>query len=197
MELPAYVKDIRASYLKFFRSTLAEMRRREAGVVPEVLIRVNGPPEMDEVYHLLRADILSQENGAPQVTMIQLRSIPAGDTADILVGDQMVRVQPFLWEECSIAFSCVDPKLVRSRLQEWLLHRIDKEETHTPDQDGLHGIVHSMSPLLGVGTRHHFVADFGSAPVEIFEEVLNLLVQAGAQRISVGGSARPAVPSVD
>jgi hypothetical protein len=59
-----------------------------------------------------------------------------------------------------------------------------------PDSQGFYGVVHFLSGPKVKGSSATFEVDFGSAPVETFEEFLDALKDVGAKKFEIGVSRR-------
>src|SRR5262249_32000073 len=86
-----------------------------------------------------------------------------------------------------------------SPLCTWFERWFDVEDTRQPDDDGLNGVIHFLSDPEYKGAATVFQVDFGSAPEEAFEELLDALRDSGATKIEIGndhGGCPPPRPKI-
>ncbi len=101
-------------------------------------------------------------------------------------GDLPTRLAPFHWDGCHARAMGLQKDTDWSHLRRWFDQWFDCEDTRQPDGDGLCGVIHFLSDPKQEGAATTFEVDFGSAPVEAFEEFLDALRDSGATRIEIG-----------
>lgn len=93
-----------------------------------------------------------------------------------------IALHPIAWN--GVDFQ-VAPILDRPGLEAWALRWLDVNDDHPQDGDGLQGVVHSVSDPEDQDGSAKFSVDFGSAPVEAFEQLLTMLWATGAKHVTV------------
>ena len=91
-----------------------------------------------------------------------------------------VQIGPFPWNACDVRF--VGAVGDWSSLVNWFDIAFDAEEEKTPGEDGLIGVVHTMTRLA----PDHWQIDFGSADLTAFENFLDALKQCGVADVRIG-----------
>jgi hypothetical protein len=138
-----------------------------------------------------RADLVLEEPGevATAGNTIRVESPPQVKFSPISFRWEdalQVDMQSFQWDACDIqvnALSDVDWQPLRN----WFLYWFDMEDQKPMDELGLSGVVHYLSDPEMIGAHNYRVQiDFGSAPVEAFEELLDALIAMGATSIGIG-----------
>ena len=91
-----------------------------------------------------------------------------------------VRIGPFPWNACDVRFTGEISDW--SPLVTWFDDAFDADEKLTPGDDGLIGVVYTMTRLAS----DHWQIDFGSADLTTFENFLDSLMQCGLADVRIG-----------
>jgi hypothetical protein len=172
------MQDVRARYIAAFKKGLAELQATRPQVHPEVRIEIN-MQTTHELYRLIVVDALERaSDGSVKavkfITDPQLASYP-----------ELNLESPLVWHD--ITFTCLPFGFPEARLLEWGNRWIHDESPVLGAQDGLTGIIHSVTQPSMASGAVEFSVDFGSAPLEAFEELLVALhgyVQAAGSYVS-------------
>jgi hypothetical protein len=97
-----------------------------------------------------------------------------------------VRISPFPWNACPIVIP--NPPGMPNELLEWFENHFDTEETETPGEDGLIGVVHSIARTGARAGSARYVIDLGSASIDAFQEMLDALHAGSVTWVEVGGA---------
>jgi hypothetical protein len=163
---------------------LAEYRRKYIPGGPEVLLQL-GDNGAREAFRLYRVDLASGATAPPNLTEVNLASIPQFPPERSSFGSGLeVVVEPFHWN--GVEFLVEGIGLEEAVLANWCKEWIDVDETHEPDIHGLIGAIHSMTAPEHRDNGVFFSVDFGSAPVEAVTSLLHLLSSIGAQKVRIG-----------
>ena len=73
-------------------------------------------------------------------------------------------------------------------LEQWALKWLDVEDQNQQDEQGLQGVIHSVTKLEEKDGIAGFSIDFGSAPVEALSELMVIFGGMGATSIEVSSS---------
>jgi hypothetical protein len=95
-----------------------------------------------------------------------------------------VKISPFSWNACPVRI--VPARKDIALLVEWFEHWFDPDETATPGDDGLLGVVHSLASQPAQANAVYLMIDLGSAPVEAFEELIDAIHATGAEAVEIG-----------
>jgi uncharacterized protein YtpQ (UPF0354 family) len=148
----------------------------------------------------LRIDMLWKENGEPHATKVELEgNIPGPPVGALQVESMEVVVHPIAWYMCPVRFShesegdgTAGGSPDFSPVNAWFRKWIGETEPKTLGDDGLSGVVHSLSPPMresgGGGGVWVLLVDLGSAPVEALAELLETIRQIGATDVKIGSA---------
>lgn len=98
-----------------------------------------------------------------------------------------VRMEPFSWDSCPFRFEGLPPAW--APLTGWFARWFDEVEERAPAYDGFYGVIHFMAAPKLVGTAFHGSVDFGSAPVDAFEQLLDAVGALGVRQLHIGGDS--------
>lgn len=97
-----------------------------------------------------------------------------------------VDMQSFRWDACDIQINALQ-EVDWQPLRSWFIQWFDMEDAKPLDELGLSGVVHYLSDPEMIGAHNYRVQiDFGSAPVEAFDELLDAIRAMGANSIGIG-----------
>ena len=183
MDLTA-IESARDEYLSFYRATVRQYRGFKRDLVPELLILLNGPPEWPEMHRLWRGDLFWKEDGNPKPGAVELNPPAEAPPVTITPASGLrVTVDPFVWHWCQL-FTDHSPS--GETLNQWFHKWIDDAEEMSPDEFGLSGVIHQMTPVDQLSDCYVFTVDFGSAPTQAFLELLDVLAGSGVSQVRVG-----------
>ncbi|RYD60780.1 MAG: hypothetical protein EOP84_36550 [Verrucomicrobiaceae bacterium] len=161
------LEQARSHYIATLNSTLSDLLSQGRSVHAEICLKVERPEARSELYRLYVVDILERlpDGGTKMVEInVEPRSVQiAGLPIDAQVA----------WN--GIEFRCNPDGFPEGALVSWGTRWIRDDSPPLGPQDNLTGIIHSVTePSL----RHSYVefsVDFGSAPVDAFDELVALL----------------------
>jgi hypothetical protein len=182
--------EIRESYLKRFSAVVHELKRSGNRIVTEAIFRDHkgNPVEEGRLCLPLRGDVFVLSAGR----VIESKRIHAsvGSQFEVIEftweGTLEIRMLPFRWDECRVRI--LDPIVLEAwePLISWFLRWFDPEDRKSADERGLCGEVHELSDPLQELFGMVVTVDFGSAPVEAFEEFLDALRDLGVRKVQLG-----------
>jgi hypothetical protein len=187
MNLTELLDSIRDHYLDRLTKAISEKIDSGATVATEVALRdETGVPKGDGVFDLpMRVDLA--DNTAGVVT----ESITI-DTETMLSFDEVVfdweglgvTLSPFQWNWCEVLaegnFTDASVEPLIDWFHEWFVDSEDGDGTE------LLGAVHYMSDPQLTATQISFVVDLGTAPADVFEELLDAVAATGAMSVNIG-----------
>jgi hypothetical protein len=190
MTVGQLLDDIRARYLTELRECIAYVKQNGMEAICESAYRdENGALARDGTLNLpTRLDVAGLVDGegkdnicVDSITMLSF------DPMDFEWTDGLpIRLAPFTWDACDIRAFGIPETSDWSHLRRWFDHWFDGEDTRQPDERGLYGVIHSLSDPQREDNSIVMRVDFGSAPEEAFEELLDALRDSGATKIEIG-----------
>ena len=98
-----------------------------------------------------------------------------------------VTVMPFAWDWVAVDVEGLSWERTQEVLHDWFMRWFDEDDSNSLEEPGLLGVVHFVSdPVEDDEGRFSVTADLGSAPVEVIDDLLFRLLDAGASGVSVG-----------
>jgi hypothetical protein len=190
MTVGQLVDDIRDRYLKEFRECMTYVKQKGMEVMSEaVCTDENGALAREGTLNLpLRLDVVGLADGEGKDTIcVDSITMLSFDPMDFKwTGGLPTRLAPFTWDACDIRAFGIPETSDWSHLRGWHDRWFDGEDTRQPDEHGLCGVIHFLSDPQRDGNAMIMRVDFGSAPVEAFEELLDALHDSGATKIEIG-----------
>jgi hypothetical protein len=189
MTVGQLLDDIRERYLTQFRRSISEVQEAgmEAWVEPAYCDEDAALAREGELGLPLRLDLVGVADGEAQERVrVDSDSMLSFEPIDFEWRGLPTRLAPFHWDSCHVRVTGVPKPADWSHLHDWFDHWFDSEDTRQPDSDGLCGVIHFLSDPKRKGAATVFEVDFGSAPVEAFEEFLDALRDSGATKIEIG-----------
>ncbi|MBC7999830.1 MAG: hypothetical protein IAF58_17885, partial [Leptolyngbya sp.] len=184
MELKDALTIVREEYVDTYKKVLSEYRAQSLQVTPEVAFKLKGVLSIFMSVSILDA-VVQTESGEKQVCEIQVNP-------KTLLENLQFEITPAVeltWErfEWNAAEFLVENYLGNDvKFTNWCQKWLHLEGQFAQDEDGLSGIVHSISlPTLLEG-KTVIGIDFGSAPIGAFIELLPLLAESGNIHVKSG-----------
>lgn len=182
--IASIISQGREHYLDRYRSAIREYRGRYHPSGPEVMFEPNGTTTPIP-YRYFRIDLTSGAVSPPNFTEVNVdphAAFPA--TSFALQTGLRVLLHPFVWNAIEFVSHATPSDL--SLLTRWVNRWLDFGDTKPQDNDGLSGVVHSVTFPVAKDKSWSFSVDFGSAPVEALEELLDTLPRLGITSVSIG-----------
>ena len=149
-------------------------------------IQLAGP---DDYYLPLRLPLVVHGENGPTITeVLTLDRVLFDPIRFIWAGRLDVILTSFCWNDCTLRLPSSEG-LLWLPLESWFKRWFDAEpesNADTPSQ-----VIHS----LGVnrdGDAVHLVTDFGTAPVQAFQDLLNAILQMDVSHVHIGDGAADA-----
>ena len=96
-----------------------------------------------------------------------------------------VTIAPFVWDYCQIFIPNGPKRFSFDPIKAWFLRWFDPNDENAADGAGLFGVVHFLSDPQQKEDGVSFAIDFGSAPIEAFEQLLVAIDETGAANAHV------------
>lgn len=171
----------RERYVQHFEASLANLRSRNAQCARELLISIDNEA-LPYPYRYVRVDAIETLNGARD-TLYEFWLDPAADAEarGFQLGPVTVEIYPFTWCAAQIAFDRPpDTNKLEALLTGWL-HVEDENSAG----EGPAKAIHSASPVETNGELWYLTIDFGTAPADVFLDLLDFHGNEGADRIII------------
>ena len=175
---------VREHYLQRYVASLNEFRAAHNPAAPEILVELTREGPL--AYKLYRVDMGSNSNGTFNTQEVNPASHLSFEPIHEQLNNLGISLSPVAWNgvELTAQLRTFDPK----PLEEWTLKWLDVDDHYAQDDNGLQGVIHSVTePRFEKGILH-FAVDFGSAPIASFNELLLILERLGATKAEVASS---------
>jgi hypothetical protein len=183
------LEQIRSHYLTRLRRAIADHASDGIlTVVPEAALR--GPdgnlPRRGNPPTPIRVDLITLVDGHVRDGLtIESETMPGFPAFSLRWKQTLpVKISPFAWNACPVRILNAGENV--AHLTEWFEHWFDPDEAATPGEDGLLGVVHSMTCQPAQANSVGFLIDLGSAPVEAFEGLIDAIHAGGAESLDIG-----------
>jgi len=192
-ELLAQIRDF---YLRHLREAMAEVRKDPAAkIVAEPVLRdADGDVIGEGTLELpSRADVAVLRGGkvADSFQVTAEHDLALKPFTFPWTGGAQVTVGPFRWEECHFRLPGVGKDANVKPLADWFFAWFDQDDERGLYYSELQGVVHSMTDPAFADGAATFTIDFGSAPADVFEYLLDAIEQVGAKTIQIGNVNQP------
>jgi hypothetical protein len=168
------MREVRAKYIVDFQNLLRKLTSEGKQVSSEIRIELERSSAQD-LYRLYVMDFLERKPDGT-IGAIELACDP------IITAYPNLQIDaPVCWN--GITFKCRAHAFSESDVLAWGNRWIHDECPPLGSQDGLTGVIHSVSEPENIGGNIEFSVDFGSAPFQAFEE---LLASVGCSVLSIG-----------
>ena len=184
--------SIRELYTEEFADVVARLGDSpDVRVFSEVALRDRtGQPIREGSLGLpMRLDLVSLSGGAPESPSIDPERLMRFEPVSFVSRAGLnVLLHPFQWDSMTLSFQ--DPGVIADwqPLVDWF------GEWYRENEDGaegeLLGVVHFLSDPELTSGRVRFTADLGSAPVEAFEALLDVVAALGVENVVIGHQSR-------
>jgi hypothetical protein len=182
-ELTSYLSEARANYFEILRSAAVDYRKKFQPSHPEVMFDYQDsavPPP----YRYRRADLASGAVSPPNVTEIHTDPYRLIEPFTVTHSSGVeVTIFPVVWNAVALSADSVPSDI--GPLTAWVWRWIDDGDKKPQDELGFAGIIHSISFPKHDGGVWTTTIDFGSAPVEAFDDLVRTLAQMGVHSIVI------------
>jgi hypothetical protein len=183
-ELLGLAAEIRQHYLRAFLASLAIYKASHSPSAPEVMFEHQRDAALP--FKLYRADMASNVNGVPHLQDVNPSTHLGFEPFEARLHDVLAcKVSPIVWNNVELD---VNVQVPDAELEAWAMKWLDLDDRFVRDEDGLQGVIHSVTKSDSEGRRTEIAIDFGSAPVVALEELLLLAAKAGATQASIHSS---------
>lgn len=191
MTFAEILEQIRDFYLRHLREAMAEVRKDpEAKLIVEPVLRnAEGEAVSEGLLKLpMRADIVVTRAGQ----VVESYQVKAAH--DLVIkpctfqwtGGMTVTAGAFQWEDCHFRLPGIGLEANFKPLADWFMAWFDQDDERGLYYSDLQGVVHCLTNPKFDDEAATFTIDFGSAPADVFEYLLDALEQLGAKTVQIG-----------
>lgn len=180
-DLLALASAVRERYLEALLQSLATFMDEHSSSASEVMFE----RQLDEPlpYRLYRADMASDDDGSPQAAEVNPSTHLSFEPFGVdFMEDVTASVRPFLWSDVGLRTNICLPA---EPVEEWAMRWLDVEDQLPKDEHGLQGVIHAIAREDADDGSTLLTIDFGSAPVEALQELIELALSAGVTHLSI------------
>jgi hypothetical protein len=159
----------RNRYIEFFKKGIEQLKKDKNQYAIELLIESNSDT-LKLPFKLIRLDfIYKDEQNADRLLSLQLDSIQDYQPIIETIKNTSFEIFPFCWDNCKI----ITEKIDTSKLIPWIETWIDIESSRYTD---FSNSIHNCTMIQNIEGKDEIVVDFGTAPIESFTDLMELLI---------------------
>jgi hypothetical protein len=178
-----FIVEERASYRGMLLQLHSDLRSRHGQIFPEPMIQLSAE-NIPEGFCLYRPDAVFKQGekiGFGEAKAKDLaRFAPITERWDAL----QVALHPLVWSALEVRVQ--GAQISEAALLAWFHEWYDLGETKHPQQDGLLGVVHSITAPERTADGWSTSIDFGSSDIDAFVAFVELLRANGATKVELG-----------
>jgi hypothetical protein len=169
-ELRDHLEGTRGAYLERFLKRVGRTRAVADAPMVEALIEVPDEAEPDQLFRLMRADLLVI--GAEEATVDSIEGPYAIEDLLFDFDGVPVQIHDLAWENVLLAVRGGTPNI--DYIRAWGALWMDVQDERAIDATGLRHVLHRFSRPHITGEGWSISVDFGSADVDAFIELLEI-----------------------
>ena len=173
---------LRDFYLERFRQSIAKATLELDGIATELLIEIPSLPHSEYCYRLYRVDVIGQRDGVSQVREVTLSEGSQASNCQWAQSHNVKFAAPIVWYGIEFEVTGICP---HEELISWTSRWLDIEDERWVDSQEFQMVIHSVTPPTRTVNGFQISVDFGSAPLEAFDELVQLLSKT-AELVSIG-----------
>lgn len=188
MTVGAILDEIRDLYVSRLVAAVVEAKQDPdtSVIVEPELIDAQGDLVTEGILDLgVRHDFAIRSATTAEVVRVDSDRIVSFSPFEFQWDTLTVHLQPFQWDYCEINLTPPLDADGRELVAGWFRRWFDPAD---PDAEVL-GVTHFLSDPEQNGAYQRYYVDFGTAPVEAFEQLLDACVRGGVTAIVVGTTA--------
>ncbi len=187
--LTSILAESREHYLGHYRAVVRRAAAERPQAAAELLIELTAPTSQ-LFRRLTRVDVIWGGAERPSIIEANVDPVSVAECLHEEPGPPVLRVFPVVWNACELRFA--DKVGFDDAFGRWFNRWLDPEDRREQDEDGLAGVIHSVTIPAKRGDTWSFSVDFGSAPVDAALELLALPSLGTSRKLDVGSfSYRP------
>jgi hypothetical protein len=180
-DLLALASAVRERYLEALLESLVKFMGKHRPSAPEVMFELQRQEALP--FRLYRADMAANVNGAPRMQDVNPSSHLGFEPFGIEFSEgATAAVHPFVWNDVGVQINVTMPS---DPVEEWAMRWLDMEDKSAKDENGLQSVIHSVVREDAMDGSTTLTVDFGSAPVEALQEIIELAFACGGTHVSI------------
>ena len=182
--------DIRNTYLSLVRTRISDACNSQRRVIVEPSLR-NSSGELVCEGHFdlpMRVDMyFLNSDSIGNSAHVDSPLLPEFAPFPVHWNSQMtVTIAPFCWDSCDFLLRKSISQDDVKEIVAWFMDCFDPDDLNSADEDGLQGVVHFLSDPEISESSTFFQIDFGSASIDAFTRLLDIISSLGVSEVSVG-----------
>ena len=180
--------DERENYHSIYLQAICDARGQHDAAVPEVRIETT-QERLRKPYRHYTLDIFCRRGDKSEPVEVNLASASAFDSVSETWQGLEVTLHPFVWN--GLEFRLDGNLADDARLLAWMDRWMDVAESKPRNENQLSEIVHNVTQPERTRGGWSFSVDFGSAPLDAFVELIEVLRASGAKKLDLGSFDYP------
>jgi hypothetical protein len=176
-------KEVLNRQRELYLNDLLDFYKEKASGAREILLELNKNEPIQQ-FKLFRLDHYEEVEGEPMPTEFNSDKYLDFEPIEYNFSEMTIELNPFFWNGCEFIFMTNSPHF--DWLVEWTKKWIDEDEVKREDENGLSGVIHSITRPELKDDTFSFSVDFGSADIEVFLDLLNEIYQQKIKSIRIG-----------
>jgi hypothetical protein len=169
----------RQRYVDFFLHETNILKKGKDTYATELQIQINDET-VSYPFNVVYLDfIYKDKKNKDHIAELRLDKNLDYRRSEFCLGKMKIRLSPFCWNCCGFTADKLEVSALANWAVKWL--KIDEE---IPDT-GLAGAIHLCSEPFLTDNKYSFTVDFGSAPVNCFTDILQLLHENNAEEVFI------------
>ena len=173
----------REQYLSVYLRGIADAKTEHELAVPEVKVEMSDE-KLPKGYRYYTVDIFCRDGEKAGPVEVNLKAAESFEPINENWQGLDVTLHPFVWN--GLEFRVDGDLSDDATLVRWMMKWMDIEDKKTKDENLLSGIVHNVTPPERTKNGWSFSVDFGSAPLDAFVELIEVIRTAGAKTMQLG-----------
>ena len=184
MTLDELLTKERNQYLATYQLGIEQNKKPKFAVEIMIQITAEQNKNLPELYKINRYDLINiNAEGKYDLTEFNLEkdSVLKFDEQIYEVNGMKVTINPFVWNGCEMSLD----RKPNITFDNWAKKWIDLDDNKTVSSDGFQNVIHSVTFPEQENGKWTTSIDFGSSPIQAFEELLTILSGQGIKKIEV------------
>ena len=189
MDLQELLNQVRDFYLSHFRNVVKEKRRlpRATILTEPALHQPSGQVARQGALNLpVRTDLVVSSTNAKDTMQVATEKPLGFEPVVVDWATLKLELAPFRWEKCQAQVRGLPAQVDWLPVVDWYERWFDEFDKKVALKKNFQEVVHGLEDPIARQGEATLTVDFGSAPVNAFEEFLDALAQLGASSGKIG-----------
>jgi len=189
MDLQELLNQVRDFYLNHFRDIVKEKRRlpRVTIITEPALHQPSGQVAREGTLNLpVRTDLVVRSTNAKDTMQVATEKPLGFEPVVVDWATLKLELAPFHWEKCQAQVRGLPAQVDWHPVVDWYERWFDEFDKKVALKKNFQEVVHRLEDPVSRQGEATLTVDFGSAPVNAFEEFLDALAQLGASSGKIG-----------